>query len=234
MNQSIYLEGNDSFIISKNFSLIGYDDENVVIGYIKPQFNSLNYNEILMSSIFDTYLIQNVKKIGKEDNISENYKKFYGKKVISCIFTLDKNEPYYIDWGNLIGENIPIIKNTIYLNVMEKYKLENNMVYYFYNYWRSYCPEDDRKPSKFIKFLEEKLNEHEKILYKFPSYLKEFLYYIQFELDNCKKTQRECLLKKYENSIYFLEKIEAKLDDSLRRYLAIYESDESSDESCDE
>ena len=230
MNQSIYLEGNDSFIISKNFRLIGYDEENVVIGYIKPQFNSLNYNEILMSSIFDTYLIQNVKKIGKEDNISENYKKFYGKKVISCIFTLDKNEPYYIDWGNLIGENIPIIKNTIYLNFMEKYKLENNMVYYFYNYWRSYCPEDDRKPSKFIKFLEEKLNEHEKILYKFPSYLKEFLYYIQFELDNCKKTQRECLLKKYENSIYFLEKIETKLEVSLRRYLAIYESDESGDE----
>ena len=232
MNQSIYLEGNDSFIISKNFSLIGYDDENVVIGYIKPQFNSLNYNEILMTSIFDTYLIQNVKKIGKEGNISDNYKKFYGKKVISCVFTLDKNEPYYIDWGNLIGENIPIIKNTIYLNVMEKYKLENNMVYYFYNYWRSYCPEDDRKPSNFIKFLEEKLNEHEKnlLLYKFPTYLKEFLYYIQFELDNCKKTQRECLLKKYENSIYFLEKIETKLEVSLRRYLAIYESDESGDE----
>ena len=119
---------------------------------------------------------------------------------------------------------------------MEKYKLENNMVYYFYNYWRSYCPEDDRKPSNFIKFLEEKLNEHEKnlLLYKFPTYLKEFLYYIQFELDNCKKTQKECLLKKYENSIYFLEKIETKLDVSLRRNLAIYESDESSDESCDE
>uniref|UniRef100_A0A6C0AT44 Competence protein CoiA nuclease-like domain-containing protein n=1 Tax=viral metagenome TaxID=1070528 RepID=A0A6C0AT44_9ZZZZ len=232
MNQTIYLEGNDSFKISKKFGLIGYDDENVVIGYIKPQFNSLNYNEILMSSIFDTYLIQNVKKIGNQDTISENYKRFYGKKVISCIFTLDKNEPYYIDWGNLIGENIHIIKNTIYLNVMEKYKLENNMVYYFYSYWRLYCPEDDKKPSKFIKFLEEKLNDHEKkiIACKFPTYLKEFLYYIQFELDNCKKAEKECLLKKYENSDFFLEKLETKLEVSLRRYLAIYESDETDDE----
>jgi len=232
MNQTIYLEGNDSFKISKKFGLIGYDDENVVIGYIKPQFNSLNYNEILMSSIFDTYLIQNVKKIGNQDTISENYKRFYGKKVISCIFTLDKNEPYYIDWGNLIGENIHIIKNTIYLNVMEKYKLENNMVYYFYSYWRLYCPEDDKKPSKFIKFLEEKLNDHEKkiIPCKFPTYLKEFLYYIQFELDNCKKAEKECLLKKYENSDFFLEKLETKLEVSLRRYLAIYESDETDDE----
>jgi hypothetical protein len=232
MNQSICLEGNDSFIISKKFGLIGYDDENVVISYIKPQFNSLNYNEILMSSIFDTYLIENVKKKGKEDKISDNYKRFYGKKVISCVFTLDKNEPYYIDWGNLIRENNNIIKNTIYLNVMEKYKLENNTVYYFYKYWRSYCPEDDRKPSKFIKFLEEKLNEDEKkqILRKFPTYLKEFLYYIQFELDNCKKSEKEYLLKKYENSIYLLEKIEKKLEVSLRRNLDLYEDDDSDDE----
>lgn len=233
MNQLIYLEGNDSFNISKRFNLIGYDDENVVIVYIKPQFNSLNYNEILMSSIFDTYLIQNVKKQKEqEDKISENYKRFYGKKVISCVFTLDKNEPYYIDWGNLIRENINIIKNTIYLNVMEKYKLDNNTVNYFYNYWRLYCPENDRKPSEFIKFLEEKLNEDEKklISYKFPTYLKEFLYCIQFELENCKKSEKESLLKKYENNIYFLEKIEKKLDVSLRRNLNIYEDDESDDE----
>jgi hypothetical protein len=115
---------------------------------------------------------------------------------------------------------------------MEKYKLENNMVYYFYSYWRLYCPEDDKKPSKFIKFLEEKLNDHEKkiIPCKFPTYLKEFLYYIQFELDNCKKAEKECLLKKYENSDFFLEKLETKLEVSLRRYLAIYESDETDDE----
>ena len=232
MNQSIYLEGNDSFKISKKFGLIGYDDENVVIGYIKPQFNSLNYNEILMFSIFDTYLTQNVKKLDKKGNISENYKRFYGKKVISCVFTLDKNEPYYIDWGNLIGENIHIIKNTIYSNIFEKYKLENNMVYYFYRYWRLYCPEDDRKPSKFIQFLEEKLNDHEEklILHKFPTYLKEFLYYIQFELDNCKKAQKEEILKKYENSEFFLEKLETKLEVSLRRYLTIYESYDTDDE----
>jgi len=232
MNQTVHLEGNDSFKIYKKFGLIGYDNENVVIGYIKPQFNSLNYNEILMTSIFDTYLIQNVKKIDKEGNTSENYKRFYGKKVISCVFTLDKNEPYYIDWGNLITENIPIIKNTIYLNVMEKYKLENNMVHYFYNYWRLYCPEDDRKPSKFIKFLKEKLTEHEGKLipYKMPEYIRVFLSYIEFELDNCKKTQKDVILKTYEDSQYFLEKMDSKLDASLQRYLGIYEDEESDEE----
>lgn len=230
INHPITIEGNDSFHISKKFGLIGYDDENVLIGYIKPQFNSLNYNEILMSSIFDTYLIQNVKK-GKQDTISENYKRFYGKKVITCIFTLDKNEPYYIDWGSLIGENVHIIKETIYKNVKEKYKLENNTVHYFYNYWRTYCPEDDKKPSKFIKFLEDKLNEHEKKLktYKFPAYLKEFLLCIQDQLDERKKIEKECLLTKYENDNFFLKKIKTKLHRSFTDYLS-YERDDSDDE----
>jgi hypothetical protein len=77
-DQHILYEGNDNFYTHKNFVLIGYDEDNVIIAYIKPQFNSLNYNEILVNSIFHTHLVTNVKKM-KEDRISENYNKFYGK-----------------------------------------------------------------------------------------------------------------------------------------------------------
>ena len=68
--------------MGKKLNLIGYDENIVIISYIKPQFNSLNYNEILVNSIFDTYLINNVKKNDKEGNISENYKRFYGKNPL--------------------------------------------------------------------------------------------------------------------------------------------------------
>jgi hypothetical protein len=43
-------EGNSSFDITNNFKLIGYDNETVVICYVKPQFNSLNYNLLLTSN----------------------------------------------------------------------------------------------------------------------------------------------------------------------------------------
>lgn len=238
IGQTINLEGNTSFSIAKKFALIGYDRNNVVIGYIKPQFNSLNYNEVLMTSIFDTYLLQNIQEIGEEGTTTKNYDRFYGKKIISCVFTLDSKEPCYIDWGILIRENTNIIKNTIYLNVMEKYKLDNHMVHYFYSYWRLYCPDEERKPSNFIKFLKERMNDQKSKLIpcKMPNYIDEMLSNIEFELNNCKKkTQKEDILTKYDDSEFFLEKIENKLDVSLKRYLDIDEDDsDDDDESVDE
>jgi hypothetical protein len=185
-----------------------------------------------MTSIFDTYLLQNIQKIGEEGTTTKNYDRFYGKKITSCVFTLDSKEPYYIYWGNLIGDNIHIIKNTIYLNVMEKYKLDNHMVQYFYSYWRLYCPDEERKPSNFIKFLKERMNDQKSklITYKMPNYIDEMLSNIEFELNNCKKkTEKEGILIKYDDSEYFLEKIETRLDASLMRYLGI-DDDESDDE----
>ena len=47
---------------------------------------------------------------------------------------------------------------------------------------------------------------------------------------NCsKKAQKEVILKTYEDSEYFLGKLESKLDESLQRYLCI-DNDESDDE----
>jgi len=48
------------FILYKKFSLIGYTKNNAFIFYIKPQFNNLNYNNILLESIFDTFLIKSI------------------------------------------------------------------------------------------------------------------------------------------------------------------------------
>lgn len=144
MNHTVHYEGNNNFIMGGKFNIIGYDENIVIISYIKPQFNSLNYNEILVNSIFDTYLINNVKKYKKENEINENYKRFYGKKVITCIFTLDRNEPYYIDWFDAIKNNNEIIKDRIYCNIIEKYKLETSNLFYFYNYWRMFCPDSEK------------------------------------------------------------------------------------------
>lgn len=230
MNKPVYYEGNDNFNISKKFTLIGYDETIVIIAYIKPQFNSLNYNEILVNSIFDTYLINNVKKNDKEGNISENYKRFYGKKVITCIFTLDKNEPYYIEWNNTIKNNCENIKNRIYFNIIEKYKLESNNLFYFYSYWRLFCPENEKSPSDFIRFLKEKHDEIKKQTPLLPKYVDDFLSEIEFEIQRSKgKTNKELILKKYDNNEYYSEKIEEKLDISVKRYLGMKIEDDDSD-----
>ena len=231
--QSVYYEGNDNFNISKKFNLIGYDDNIVIIAYIKPQFNSLNYNEILVNSIFDTYLINNIKKYDKEAKISENYKRFYGKKVITCVFTLDKNEPYYIDWMDAIKNNYETIKSIIFSNIVEKYKLESNNLFYFYSYWRMFCPDNEKKPSDFIRFLKEELDKINKEMLpkKLPKYIDEFISQIEFEVDYTKgKSNKELILKNYDNSDYFIEKIEKKLDVNVKRYLCMKINDEDDED----
>jgi len=220
----------EPFIIYAKFNLIGYDNENVIICYVKPQFNSLNYNEILMNSMFDTHLISNLK-----DTESNNYKKFYGKKIITCVLTLDNIEPTFIEWtdmdGNdLIKQNIEKFTNVIYLSVMEKYKRQTNSLYYFYIYWREYCPENERKPISFIYFLKQKLEIFKNIF--FPKYIDDFFTQIENEIEFTKgKTNKENVLKKYDEKEEFTKQLERKLDNSVKRWLEIpIDEDSDSDE----
>ena len=233
MNHTLDYNGNDNFKIGKKFNLIGYDENSVIIAYIKPQFNSLNYNEILVNSIFDTHLINNVKKYDKEGKITEKYERFNGKTVVTCIFTLDRVEPYYIDWQDSIKNNIDIIKNRIYFNIFEKYKLESSNLYYFYNYWRMFCPDNEKNPSDFIRFLKEKLDESNKGILPsiLPKYIYDFFSQIEFEIEFSKgKKNKENILKNYDDSDYFKEELEKKLDISIKRFLEIKIEDEDEDE----
>lgn len=230
MNHCVYYEGNDNFVTSKKFNLIGYDENNVIIAYVKPQFNLLNYNEILVNSIFDTYLINNVKKYKKKNEIDENHIKFYGKKVITCIFTIDRNEPYYIDWQDLIKNNSDVIKDRICFNIIEKYKLESSNLFYFYSYWRKFCPENEKKPSDFIRFFKEMKKQIS--FGTLPKYIDEFISQIDFEIEMSKgKKNKEQILINYENSDYFIEKLEKKLEINVKRYLVIKINEDTESES---
>lgn len=229
-SHSVFSNRSEPFIINAKFNLIGYDNENVIICYVKPQFNSLNYNEILMNSMFDTHLISNLK-----DTESNNYKRFYGKKIITCVLTLDNIEPFFIEWtnmngNNLIKQNIEKFTNVIYLSVMEKYKRETNSLFYFYIYWREYCPENERKPISFIYFLKAKLE-----IFKnkdFPKYIDDFFTQIENEIEFTKgKTNKENVLKKYDEKEEFTKQLERKLDNSVKRWLEIpMDEDSDSDE----
>jgi hypothetical protein len=236
MNHTIEYNGNNNnFKMKKKFNLIGYDENNVIVVYIKPQFNSLNYNEILISSIFDTYLINNVKKYKNQIEIEENYKRFNDKKVVTCIFTLDRNEPYYIDWQDSIKNNAVIIKDRIYFNIIEKYKLETNNIFYFYNYWRLFCPDNEKKPLDFIGFLKKKLDEIKKQIPPFTDpvkYIDEFISQIEFEIEFSKgKSNKEIILKKYDDNTYFTEKLIKKIEINVKRYLEIKIEDDSDSDS---
>lgn len=219
--------GNSSFKTKTVFNLIGYDNENVFICYVKPQFNSLNYNEILINSIFDTHLLENL------DTNNERYIKFTDKKVITCILTLDRTEPYFIEWydsdmKNIITEKKDVIIKQILDGILEKYKQDTNTIFYFYSYWRTHCPEKDSTPLNFMAFLKEKLNKDTK---SFPGYVEQFFNQIEFELNIHKgNKKKESLLQTYDDKCYFSEKLNNVLEISVKRYLGMSIDEEDSDD----
>lgn len=212
---------NENYKIGGKCQLIGYNDKVVIIGYIKPQFNQLNFNQVLMNSIFDTYLISHIKN----EETNKNYKRFHGKKIISVVFTLDRKEPYYIDWKNLINDKL--LLDTIFNYLKEEYMTENNSIFYFYKYWREYSTDPD-----FPSFL---IDEYTKIknMYtdrkQFPSYIDEFFNNIKLTIKKEKdKKKKNAILTEYDNKEYFMNELNDMLSESLKRFLGI--PDEESDE----
>jgi hypothetical protein len=188
-----------------------------------------------MNSIYDTYLINNVKK-EKSTTKESNYKRFFGKKVITCVFTLDRIEPYYLEWFNdtndLILSNNKMIKNYIYISIKEKFNIDNSSIYYFYKYWRENIPNQISSPLKVIEFIIDKYNEiktNNSIKSKeFPYFISDFFNNIKFLIEYCKdKEERKKILHKYDEDNFFIENLENKIKYSINRFL---KDDENSDE----
>jgi hypothetical protein len=231
VNSIMYYDGDNRFEIYNKYNFIGYNETHVIVCYLKPQFNQLNYNDILLDSIYDTYFLQNLKKYNDKNEIIENYKRFNGKKIISCVFSLDFNEPYYIDWSdrsgiNLIKQNEDILLHMLYDGIMEKYKLENGIVYKFYSYWREFCPENEKKTINFIRFLNTKISNS-----AVPKYIEYFFAKIEGQIDSTSgKKGKEKILENLDCKDFFLETLEKELEKSVKCYLNIAFDDDDDDD----
>lgn len=153
LTHTIKYSGNtDKFILNKIFDFIGYDDNNVYIIYLKPQINELNYNEILLSSIIDTFIINsyNDEDDNIDDNIDDNEddnegknkpiinknkERFKGKNIFTIIFSLNTDDYIKLDWGNLIKDNNNELKKLFIEDIINTYI--NDEIYYYYRYFRN-------------------------------------------------------------------------------------------------
>ena len=230
INYPIYFNGKtNDYNIYKHYQLIGYDNNNVIIAYIKPQFNALNYNQILMDAVFDAYLVKNVQK----NNSNKSYDYFFGKKIVSVIFTTDLCEPYYINLTTDIFElNQMTIQDIIKEQISSKYMIESKTIYNFYKYWRKNCPSEITRPLEIIDYIIQQFNlnkaKNTSNTKQLPNYITEFFNNIKFKIENCKdKQQQKMVLKDYDNKQKFMEYLDQRIDDSINRYFGFRNCDEN-------
>jgi hypothetical protein len=154
INHTITFNGNTpDFHIYKKFQTIGYDDKNVWIIYIKPQFNELNYNEFVIDSIYNTFFIKNLK-IPIDDNKKTllDYEKYGNKQIVSIVFTSECNDYYSFSWDNL--DLMKYVSNSLINN----YCIDNLFDFFIYH---------KNNTKSIIKTLHTKKNETAYFVYKF-------------------------------------------------------------------
>ena len=207
----IAIEDNKSnFNIYKGKEIIGYNDTTVFNIYIKPQFNDLNFNEFLVNSILDTYMLYN------SDKESEQYKKFFNKQIISYVISLNKDEIYEVNWSNLVNEKREYMQNILYDKI---YEIFNSKHEQYYNVFMNLINNiGEQNPQKFIEMCEKKFKDS----YKCPNYLEKTWRYISDKLEDCEtKTEKQEILNKYMDKNIFIKLFDSKLKISLKSFLNI-------------
>jgi hypothetical protein len=236
INHNLYFYGkNNNFEINRRFQLIGYNNTDVVIIYIKPQFNELNYNETLIDSVYDTFFLMNISQSNEE-----NYKKF-GKKNIKCVvFTTDRIEAYFIDWvdennQNILLRNYVLLMNLLYESLINKYATENKEVFYYFKYWLKKKTEEEKTtPIEFLLFLKDKYDSIKNQNKNIPLYIYDFINKLLDTLSECKDNKtRKKTWKKYQEEEFFMEELNKRTDNELLRFLGINIEVEYSDTDSD-
>ena len=140
INHFIFFKGaNTEIKLYKMFNLIAYDDENTFIIYVKPQFNSINYYETLIDSIYDTFLINNLKNDNNyDDDKKTNYERFGNKNIITVIFSLNNDKYNICEWNteekDLINTNKDFFIENIKNSILNTFLIESICLYEFFIY----------------------------------------------------------------------------------------------------
>ena len=213
-----YFGRNKEFIFKKRFDFIGYDNDNVYIIYIKPQINELNYNEILISSIIDTFIINsynnNYDESDNDDNddndkkTNDNNERFKNKKILTFIFSLNTNDYIILDWDNLIKDNNEGLKTLFIDNIINNY-ITNDDIFFYYKYHRNKYNNNDI----IINTITNDISNNKKDYPQFPTYLTDFFN----DLHRRIKWNND-IIENYDDIEYFNNKLKEYLKYKLNNY----------------
>jgi hypothetical protein len=121
LNYLITFDGNSTeFKIWNRFNIIAQSNKYVLYFLIKPSFNKINFNEVILETIYNIYFLSNIKQ-------NSNAKIYYGdRQIVVCIFTLDSSESILLSFDiseQFMKEIQDRLKNCIIDELKNKHKL---------------------------------------------------------------------------------------------------------------
>lgn len=203
---------NKNFTIMNEYTIIGNSINHVIYFIIKPQFNELNFNNIICESILNNFMILNCNP-----DYENNYKRYNKKHIFACILTLDSVEPIFYELN--IDKNDILMKQSIQKYLLTTYTKHHELIYKFYKY----CYQNKPKNKNSIIYTIEELNNYEKL----PQYISDFFYDISKELEICgnDKIKIEHVLIKVNDKELFINKLNVYLEKNIDLFLEMNEDE---------
>lgn len=211
INHRVYYgKESENFCIGEELPILGYSKNYVIQFIIKPQFNKLNFNDIIFYSLFNTFLLLNSKK-----------EKYINKKIITCILTLDSLKPIFYDFN--IDKNNKVLKEYIKQYLLNANINNHKEIYDFYLYHIEQKPKEEKKHN--ITYIIEVL-EGDKYK-KVQKYIKDFFGNIKRDYNKEKNQEnKNMILMKVNDKDLFLEELQKSLELAIDEYLELVEYNE--------
>jgi hypothetical protein len=198
--------GNTDFVIRNQFDFIGHDDDTIVLCYVKPQLNELNYNDIVFTTLFHTFLVMHADK---DDHMVQ----FKGKRIVACIFTFDNDcEPYFVEWPKEqvlahASMFVSTMKDALRFECTQKSQCHECM----YTLYLSVYEQGHDVANLLDTFR--KSVEHVK--HKVPTYVDQFFVHVDFQNDDSIFLERLA-----HDKAYFMSQVEKWMDKAIDRYFS--------------
>ena len=151
----VELSGGNDIRVKTKYTFIAYNENTILNIIIKPQFNSLNFNEVLIENIFQTHIIE--CSDGKKYHIEEK------QRVKSCVLSLDHEKPYYIN-----PNNTQCVRAELSVLLKRHFVRHNNEIVRWYKYQKN-------KSNKHRHIVKE-FNKLEEVNQNIPKYVSDAIY----------------------------------------------------------
>lgn len=225
---SVWFGGkNDNFSLVTQYPIIGYSDEAVILFIIKPQFNLLNFNNIMINLIFDVFTILNVtQNNNKNEKYVDNFDRYHGKTIQVCIITLDTDTPIFYSIN--IDKNNIQMKDIISRYLYNKYSTHHELIYNFYKYHKA--NKTNTKQNTF-KYIYDYFETNKDFYANLPKYIKDFFNFIKMNIDYCgnNKIEKNKILTDMDNKDTFTTKLDEDLKREIETFLNIEPDGEDGD-----
>ena len=222
----------EEFKFNHLFHYIGFSENYVIFMILTPQFNNMNYYEILTKIIIHYFFLQQKER--------QNDSK---KTIYVSIITLDSTEPINIDLTDLLLDNFENIKLLLKDYLIQHFEKEHKKIYDFFIY---HCGKklnmkiaDDKTDLAYVCDIfkkTEKINVNNKVVIKLIYPLPNYIIDCFTEMDKTimkDKAKRRAF--KADSDIfkkYILDELNENLEYTVKKYLGIshIESDDDDDD----